>query len=322
MLIKLSKDKGILNVKEEVKSNKILKCSSRKIVSDIYFKKILNEVLYKHCYLDKTTGRYQISIDKDYRDELPESVIKNILSYETVEQKMDAFYDYIYEAYYESEEGLIEYIVKDIQNRLEFMELEYSDVREYIIEKVDIEYPSKEFLNTKVTANLVVDTGDGDSDFVSNTSRYMSGSIEEDSSIRWLVGQQGYSMEELNKVLFDEDYEIKDVFLKSIYQELVNTTSSMNALVFMIDATLEDLINFDLDKIESVRVSKNTNCGLVDFWNGAGSCLNIDLNEDVIIPKEFIDSFTIDGNRGSYGIDSIYGMYEDAWNGTISIKYK
>lgn len=321
MLIKLSKNKGELKI-SEVKVDKILKCSSRKIVEVLYFKKVANEVLKKECFVNKDTGRYESTIYVDYRDEIPTDIIKKILACKTSEQKMDMFHEYIYEAYCESEESIFEYIIKDIQKELEFMNMDYTDIRDYIVDMVDIEYPHEEFLKTKVNANLIVDTGDGESDFILNTASYMEDNIDDESSIKWLVNQQGYSTEELQKVLFDEDYEIKDVFMKSIYQELIDTTSSMNALTFLIDTTLEELINFDLDKIESVTVSKNSNCGLIDYWNGAGGSLSINLKEDVVIPKKFIDSFTIDGNRGRYGIDSIYGMSEDEWNGTISINYK
>ena len=321
MLIKLSRNNGELKIRE-VEVDKSLKCSSRKIVERLYFKKVANEVLKKECFVNKETGRYESTIYVDYRDEIPTEIIKKILACETSEQKMDMFHEYIYDAYYESEESIFDYIIKDIQRELKFIDMDYSDIRDYIVDLIDIEYPHNEFLKTKVNANLVVNTGDGDSDFTLNTFEYMEDSIDDKSSIKWLVCQQDYSVKELNKSLFDDNYEIKDEFMKSIYQELIGTTSSMNALTFLIDATLEDLINFDLDKIESVTVSKNANCGLVDYWNGAGGYLSVNLKKDVVIPKKFIDSFTIDGNRGRYGIDSIYGMSEDEWNGTISISYK
>ena len=78
--------------------------------------------------------------------------------------------------------------------------------------------------------------------------------------------------------------------------------------------TLVDLIDY-LEEPKDIVLDKYTNCGLVDFWNGAGGMLDICLNKEVIIPKIYVN-ISIDGGHG-YSIRSIYGMCSTYWKDTL-----
>lgn len=62
-----------------------------------------------------------------------------------------------------------------------------------------------------------------------------------------------------------------------------------------------------------IRISKNIEtCGLYDYWNGAGSNLDIHLEKDIVIPKEKVYRFVPDF-YWDYSIKYCYGMTSNAW---------
>ena len=56
----------------------------------------------------------------------------------------------------------------------------------------------------------------------------------------WLTRQQGYKKSELKKALADRGNS-QSPLLKSIYRETLNCSSHMNALVFLVKMTLEEV---------------------------------------------------------------------------------
>ena len=58
----------------------------------------------------------------------------------------------------------------------------------------------------------------------------------------WLGKKQGYSREQIEEALLT-DKEIQGKFMKSLYNELVNETTCMNALTFFVKMTLKDLLD-------------------------------------------------------------------------------
>lgn len=283
---------------------------------------IIERVLEKEFYLRKNADKsyYEAEIYVDYNDQLQDTTIRKILDSEDPRQ---AFYDSFEDNFIDCEgQMMYDYLCK-ITDNLDELEIEYDEdeIREYLYENVCISIPYDHFLNQKVCANLILDTGDGNEDFTLNSdynygcARNEEFQFQDESSILWLANQQEYSKEQLENALNNEEY-LGSNFLKSVCQEIIDTTSSMNALTFFIDTTFGDLLTYSENKT-GVVVSKDTNCGLVDYWMGAGGTLDIQLEKDVIIPAEYIDSFTVDGNRGSYSADNIYGLSSSHWNGTI-----
>jgi len=284
-------------------------------------KEIVDKEIDSYCWKDKD-GFYYIEIYADYRDKLGEHNIKKILEYDTKEEAQQIFDEIIWDAYMFSEDVYIDELTGNIKQAYEDevpdsenTYYDYEDeIRDYINDQVYIKYPYDHYLNENVCLNVVVDVGDGNYDFTKNElfgCNYTKKGLKEPSSLVWLMQQQGYSMEQIQKFVDEEDFQ-GSKFLESVYNECLNTSSCMNALTFFIKATLKEAI--ELKGIEKdIIIPKYINCGLVDFWNGGGSLLEIELEKDVVIPKEYIDSITIDGGRGRYGVGSIYGMMSSFW---------
>lgn len=307
---------------------------NRKIV-----KEIMLDTLKGEYFHDEKNNCYYNEVYMDYNDYLEESTIKDILD---AENSRDYFYDYISDAYMEyisdlESEALnkvIDAISEEYSNDCDELNEDYDysiynfeddeeELRELLYDYFYVKIPYEHYLNQSVNADLIIDAGDGNYDFTLNNCWNDEYEVHEESSIFWLAKTQGYNREQLLRALNEESYE-KNKFLTSIYEEVLNCTSSMNALTFFIKSTIGEMIDFKegLDNNGSITIDKNTNCGLVDFWCGAGGLLGIELEKNVDIPVKIIDSFTIDGGRGTYGVDEIYGASDSLWNGYCTINEK
>lgn len=107
----------------------------------------------------------------------------------------------------------------------------------------------------------------------------------------------------------------------------------MNTLTFLVKMTLQEIIELnELIKLQDknghkydatkrpycgyIILGKNTECGLFDPWNGAGSVLEISLEKDVRIPVRFIRSALPDGEDG-WGVGNVYGVVSSLWRNTL-----
>jgi len=192
--------------------------------------------------------------------------------------------------------------------------------------------PFDHYLKQEVYANIMIDTGDGNRDFTDNCI-YPFYDAKEDDEIRdtaslvWLAKTQGYSKEDLRKGLAAYiDGDDQTGFMNTVGQELINATSHMNVLTFLVKTTLRDLFNIaeamlsftnGTPKESCVVLRKDTMCGLFDPWYGAGSLLEIELQNDVVIPVSIIRSAKPDGCDGSCSISEVYGMCGSAWKSTL-----
>lgn len=290
-------------------------------------KEIVNKVLKKHKCLEEKDGIFKHQIYLEYNDYLDNDFIVSVLEKDSVESRYSYFMDQLYIAY---DDEIVRIIHSYKGYILDYIEEKYPDIDYYEVESeledilsdiLIIELPDDEYLNTKVLANLVLDTGDANYDFSINELLAIRDSgLSEESSILWVALSQGYSKKETQNAILNGEYK-ESKFLKTLAEEVLNA-HYMNAFTFLIDSTLRELMDFDKKSIKSVKVNKNTNCGLVDFWYGAGGMIDIELEKDIEIPSDIIDSFTIDGLRGTYSIDNIYGMSSDAWNGSAKYIFK
>jgi len=189
---------------------------------------------------------------------------------------------------------------------------------EWIAKEVDFEGNYDHYLNQSVCVNLLINTGDGDTDFgLNNFVGYYADPprypIDERSSLLWLIRQQGYTKRQLNHAL-RASHPSASPFLQSILMECQNTTSSMNALTFFVRMPLRDLLDW-YAKPHPITLSAHTACGLYDPWNGAGGSLEIQLAQNLTIPAKYLEPH-IDGTRG-YGIQDTYGLNSTFWTDTI-----
>ncbi len=296
-------------------------------------KEAIRDVLSEICWKDEN-GMFYEEIYADYRDTLDDRTLKAICSADRPREK---FYDLLDEWYCDSEWDYAEEIVKkvlDDETVTELAEpLDADDVRELIREQFYVCYPEKHFLKEDVLVDLILDTGDMNYDFVSNSigGHYNAcdHSIPEESSLLWLARQQGYRKSELKKTLAGCG-NTQSSLLKSIYVETQNCSSHMNALVFLVKMTLEEYFNLR-DAIDKEKkrnesyylaqrtgrgylvLARDTTCGLYDSWNGSGSVLEIKLEKDVRLPFRCIASADHDGCHG-YGIREIYGCGSELWS--------
>jgi hypothetical protein len=182
-----------------------------------------------------------------------------------------------------------------------------------------------------VSVNIIMDIEDMNHDFTTTIAGahyaetdYMPEPYElnEEAAWVWLAQQQGYTNKQIISAVWGGEFG-GSKFLESLHNEFANCSSQMNALTFFVRMTVNDMISIEEARrvaekssryygnlrqdVGTVTVTKETPCGFVDYWNGAGSILEIKLEKDVEIPIKYLDSAWIDGARG-YSVMDIYGV--------------
>lgn len=279
-----------------------------------YAKQIVNNILNKECYYNKEYECYETDIYVDYRDTLNKEDIKEILKDDTE----DTFFQKIDEYYIGAEQDIIACLNGKCCDTLDKEKIDFdeSDVLDYISENLIINYPYDHFKNQKLNVNLTIDTGDKNYEFTLNGDCGELQDIDDKSSLLWLCKTQGYDKSQLEKA-FSED--TKSKFLNSVVDEIENETTSMNTLTFFLKATLGELMELKSKKRFSIFIDKNTNVGLVDYYNGAGGILDICLEQSLVINHNIVNSIEVDGLNNGYSVASIYGISEDFWNTDLKI---
>ncbi len=313
---------------------------------------------YSYCYRKGTyKDQYVIEIEADYRDRIENNIIAEILE---TEDPYGNFVEKVCNMYsdeeYRIEESIKEATQKVLNEDAEFKallkedeealeELMYADFYDYKIRDciyefeergiICITYPFTTLENQDVACDLFIDTGDSNYDFTLNTEFDKDGKLPEKASLVWLAKQQGYTKEELEKAIAgDEALLEKSKFLRSVKEEVENSPSELNALTFLVNIKLGNLMRItkaclavrnaygipiqDSDNSDFLGIGKETMAGLFNWWSGAGSLLEIELERDVEIPLKHIFSFMPDGCMGQYGdIQNVYGMCGSAWKDTF-----
>lgn len=224
-----------------------------------------------------------------------------------------------------------DYIFQEIASENNLDEYDLDILMKEISESVEFKVSMRDYLDTKVCVNLMIDTGDSNRNFMLNSVHLpvVNGNEEpfnEKASILYLVRQQGYTDEQLYSLLNKEkltDIEY-NTFLGSIYSELENLGTDIAPLVFLVSMNLGDLINLNDSiknkTIKSVIIDKSVNCGLYNYVHGCGSILEITLDKDFEIPIEHIMSpIMIDGGNG-YPIEDTYGVYPTLWKDVLKFR--
>lgn len=294
-------------------------------------KQIVRETIEnKMCaWQKKPDGYYHEEIYVDYRDEMEDSTLKEIMKSEDPEQ---TFYEKMFEWYqdaeWEIERNLLEAVVASIETAAPTETYDEDEIKDEIRELVSIDYPYEHFLKQEFCVNIFVDTGDGNYDYVLNCvyPRYngrCGETIDDKASILWLARQQGYTKTDLNKALRKGDIKDPHGFLESMRQEVINHSSHMAILTFLARMTLEEIFELnELLKLQDrnghfydaekrpycgyILIDKKAECGLYDPWGGGGSVLELQLEKDVRLPIRFIRSATVDGGDG-HSIRNVYG---------------
>ena len=267
-----------------------------------------------------------IDVYADYRDQLETGSIKELqkrLEERGAESAKNIFMDYITETYedYDLYNGTEDLKCVCQNQGIDYNELD-DDMKDYVNEvfneNVFYNLPYDHYLHQEVCINIVVDAGDANYDFgVNEVYPHYDGDYDElkrhgvpnKSCVAWLAKRQGYSKKELKKALLHDD-KVESKFLQSMYEELLNCSSALPQLVFMKKMTIEEWLEL-LDK-KTIAISKNTRTGLVDFWNGAGGLLDIELEKDFKFSSKFIHEIQPDVCY-SYGVLRIYVASESLY---------
>lgn len=256
----------------------------------------------------------------------------------------DIFYDQLREWYLdacdETSNQIVDAVIasQPVALFIEEHELDVDEVHTLVYELICVDPPYKQYLERcTLNINIMIDTGDGNYDFVSNDigGHYnaVDDGIGEEASLLWLARQQGYTKSQL-RACFRAEGKSESKLLHSIYQETLNCTTHMNALVFLVQMTLGEWLDvLEAQKKEEelnksyylserkgrgyLMLDAQTTCGLLDVWNGAGGIMEISLEAPVRLPFRCIDSIWPDGVRGSYGVHSIYGVGECWWDTSL-----
>ena len=296
-------------------------------------KTILEDALFD-AGVSKGSCMY-VELYADYRDELSDSQLKEISKSDEprwlfCSMMEDAWLDESFEV----KDRVIDEVLRNETVSDVIVKYGEDAVRDELSEMFFCELPYKHYLDQTMLVNIVVDTGDMNYDFTCNNivPQYYGAleharGISDCSSIAWLAKQQGIGKRELLRCLSSNT--CPGDFLKSLYIELNNSTSHMNALVFCVRMTVEEYLNLrdaidkeaDLNKSYYptkrkgrgyVVIDKHTDCGLYDSWSGSGSMIGIKLESDVKLPIRYIYKAEQDGATG-YGLGDIYGCGDDLW---------
>lgn len=275
-------------------------------------------------------------IYRGYYDNLSPDMILNYLEQEN---PMDAFYEHVsklYEDYYYSE--IISDIYNDIVNDMtdeeaRFMEENEEECMTVVYENLESHFPYDDFLDEKICCDIVIDNGDANTDFNAHTispcyeaviTKNRS-NLSRESGMMLIAKLQDYRIKDFRKIFnacryadtYGKPEKMKDLnqkylFITSCYREIKESTGPLTAFVFCVKTTLREMLAWNTEKTD-IRISKNIEtCGLYDYWNGAGSNLEIHLEKDMVIPKEKVYRFVPDF-YWDYSIEECYGMTSKAW---------
>lgn len=170
--------------------------------------------------------------------------------------------------------------------------------------------------------------------------------IHQDSMIKRLVEQQGYTMDDLRTVakdFFHDFYEEDDKselfesahengeklpydkrfdmftethskFLSTVCQELDNMGYTFGVVTVLAKMSMNDYAKM-LQQGSEVIMPKGSMIGVFAPWNGSGSVLGIELDKDLTFKREDIYDTQIEGAKpdNGYTVNQTYGLVSGAW---------
>lgn len=179
--------------------------------------------------------------------------------------------------------------------------------------------------------------------------------IYQDSMVKRLVEQQGYTMDDLRAVAkdffhdfygedgkpesfeftaengeknpYDKRFEMftatHSKFLSTVCQELDNMGYSFGVVTVLANMSMNDYAKM-LQQGSEVTMPKGCMLGVFAPWNGSGSVLEIELDKDFTFKCEDIFDVQIEGVKPDQGytVDQTYGLVSSAWQKPKAIEVK
>lgn len=297
---------------------------------------------YRAVGCEIADGQAYTTLYVDYNDELSDAFLCEL------SKSNDPYYcliEHLYDCYMDSCCEYKDSIVTDVRENDDSLSIlfdKYNDdmVIEMMHDLLTVDAPIDHFLQQDMLVNIMVDTGDMNCDFTCNNwgphyyAEYRGSQpvIDDNSSLLWLAKQQGANKTFVKTAIMEKDKDRNfkaGKFFNSLYDELNNSSSSMNVLTFCVRMTVEKYIELRAAMaVEAKRnksyyanrrtgrgyiiLDKNTTCGLIDPFSGSGSLLELAPESDVKLPIRYIYRAEQDGTH-HYGIRDIYGCSSSLW---------
>ena len=159
--------------------------------TELQLKAAIASALSAICRKDDN-GVFYREIYADYRDALDDRTLKKICNDDHPREKFRELLDeWYFDCEWEYAANVIKYVLKD-EDVIELVKnLDENEVRDLIQKQFYVRYPEKHFLNEDVLVDLIIDTGDLNYDFVSNSigGHYNAcdNGIPEEASLLWLA---------------------------------------------------------------------------------------------------------------------------------------
>lgn len=265
---------------------------------------------------DFVRGYYRYSLNDDgygleayigYGDKLELSTVKDILEHDMPE-------DYLWES---ANDWLCDYwsyetvFWEKLESFCHEKEINFDEARDYVFENFYWVYP-EDFINPQVPITIIIDNGDGNYEFTQHNilnwyRRYYEPDINI-SGLGWLARQQR-ELTNLKKAI--KGGEPSSKFVKSCVEELSNLPNQMSCLAFFCTMSLKEAIAIKEGRFDSITLPRSVEAGLVNTWEGGGSLLGLEIQKQVIIPKDKVCKVFCDDGRTLYWPCSVYGMFEE-----------
>lgn len=208
---------------------------------------------------------------------------------------------------------LAQYVVEAAQK--ENLDWNVEDIRDELPEIVDVVIADMDTVyKASIPCRLVLNTGDANTDFSDNPCYNDIGkegyTMPDTASLKWLCEQIGVDVNKINNIIATgavEDTSSLNNVETSIVEEITNTSTYLNATVFLISVPFENLL--DLKEQKTIVLPANVVCGLYDMWNGAGGPLEIVIPHTLTVPVDVVWEFVPDvSTSGEYSAQEIYGL--------------
>lgn len=144
-------------------------------------------------------------------------------------------------------------------------------------------------------------------------NRYPVDLTEEAEEVIRLLGGKPEEFLGYVKQMFGEDDYQKQPLYHSLYREWHNLFYDYAKLVFLHYPTIKEFLA--LKKAKAITIHPETTCGFVNFYNGAGSTLGINLPQPLTLQAEQYD-LDCDGVY-HYPVQTIYHLHSNTWEGKV-----
>lgn len=257
----------------------------------------------------------------------------------------------------------------------------FDSQREWFYEAFSIDPPVKDYLDQGMKVNIMLSTpldrkeDDSTLFMLKEALTHFSGAgrlsrdleanihsqaeadeiIYQDSMVKRLVEQQGYTMDDLRAVAkdffhdfygedgkpesfeftaengeknpYDKRFEMftatHSKFLSTVCQELDNMGYSFGVVTVLANMSMNDYAKM-LQQDSEVTMPKGCMLGVFAPWNGSGSVLEIELDKDFTFKCEDILDVQIEGVKPDQGytVNQTYGLVSSAWQKPKAIEVK